>query len=217
MCGANELLEKIIQIAVDDENILAVCLNGSRADKNAFCDQYSDFDIVYLVREIRNYTTNPNWFHQFGEILISQTPDVFEGYDFTSNEKFTKLMQFTDGSRIDLTLVDITNMEWLIHNKEPQLVLLNKNKIPELKNIFTCDEYLLNLPNQEEFFQCTNEFWWVVPYVAKGLCRGEITYVKRHFEGILQEMLWKMLAGKPVCYIISKYLLGSIIAISIVI
>lgn len=196
MRDANDILKRIIKIAVDDENILAVCLNGSRADKHAFCDQYSDFDIIYVVREIRNYTTNQQWFRQFGEVLISQTPDVFTGYDFTGNEKFTKLMQFIDGSRIDLTLVDVTNMKHITQSTEPQLVLLNKNNLLELKNIFTCDDYLVGLPNQNEFFECVNEFWWVVPYVAKGLCRQEITYVKSHFEGILQEMLWKMLAWK---------------------
>lgn len=196
MRSTNDILEKIIKIAVDDEHILAVCLNGSRADKNAFCDQYSDFDIIYVVEEIRNYTTNQQWFDQFGELLISQTPDVFDGYDFTGNEKFTKLMQFTDGSRIDLTLVDVTNMKFLLESKEPQLVLLNKNKHLELKNIFSCEDYFLNLPQQQEFFECVNEFWWVVPYVAKGLCRQEITYIKHHFEGILHEMLWKMLGWK---------------------
>ena len=208
MRDASSILDMIMKIALDDENILAVCLNGSRADKMAFCDKYSDFDIIYVVRDIRNYTTNKSWFAQFGDILICQNPDILDGYDFTTNEKFTTLMQFKDGSRIDLTLVDELNLKHIEKSDEPQLVLLNKKNIPELKNIFSSDSYLVHLPSQDEFFHCTNEFWWLTLYVAKGLCRDEITYAKKYFEGYLRDLLLEMLSWKITLVYHEKITLG---------
>jgi aminoglycoside 6-adenylyltransferase len=54
--------------------------------------------------------------------------------------------------------------------------------------------YLPKPPTAKAFADCCNEFWWVSPYVAKGLWRGEILYAKGMFDEVIRnEELMQML------------------------
>ena len=53
--------------------------------------------------------------------------------------------------------------------------------------------YLPKPPTQKQFEDCCNEFWWVSPYVAKGLWRQELTYAKAMLDDSVREQLMKML------------------------
>ncbi|TFG83697.1 MAG: hypothetical protein E4G74_00825 [Erysipelotrichales bacterium] len=101
-----EIMALILSIAQADPRILAVGLQGSRS-RNVDVDRYSDFDVVYVVSSLRPFLNDKAWIHRFGEILIVQQPDDWYDHPFDSDTmfKFTWLMQFTDFSRIDLTLV----------------------------------------------------------------------------------------------------------------
>jgi aminoglycoside 6-adenylyltransferase len=48
-------------------------------------------------------------------------------------------------------------------------------------------------PSAKQFFDCCNEFWWVSPYVAKGLWRREMPYAKHMADAYVREQLDKML------------------------
>ena len=108
----DEMMRLILDLAINDERIRAVTMEGSRANKNAVHDRYSDFDICYVVKDIREFTGDKDWIRYFGEMLILQCPEDWHDhpYDYEGRENFTYLMQFADGNRIDLTLIDITNI-----------------------------------------------------------------------------------------------------------
>jgi ribosomal protein S18 acetylase RimI-like enzyme len=101
-------------------------------------------------------------------------------------------MQFTDGNRIDLSffLLDIKHK---VLNDSLSIVLLDKdNLLPPLPPSSDSD-YLPQKPSAKAFADCTNEFWWVCPYVAKGLWRNEPTYALDVRETIVRPQLMKML------------------------
>ena len=54
-------------------------------------------------------------------------------------------------------------------------------------------DYLPQPPTAKAFADCCNEFWWVCPYVAKGLWREEILYARSMLDQVLREQLMKML------------------------
>ncbi|NPU99852.1 MAG: aminoglycoside 6-adenylyltransferase [Brevinematales bacterium] len=193
-----EMLDIITDTAREDERIHAVILCGSRADKNALHDKYSDFDIVYIVRYIQSFTESDAWLDRFGERLIMQKPADFYNrpYDYNGNQNFIYLMQFTDGNRIDLTLSDISNIQTWIENREPQTVLLDKDEIMGLHDRDTVDFFNIRKPPAEEFRDCCNEFWWLCPSVVKGLYRKELVYLKFIMERYQLGMLLKMLEWK---------------------
>ena len=71
-----EMQKLILNIANDDENIRAVLLTGSRADKDCPPDCYQDFDVVYFVKEVAPYWDNMTWIEEkFGRPALLQKPE----------------------------------------------------------------------------------------------------------------------------------------------
>jgi len=193
-----EMMKLIMDVAINDARIRDVTMEGSRTSKNATHDQYCDFDICYVVNDIRQFTKDNKWIEIFGEILIVQYPDDWYShpYDYAGHDNFAYLIQFKDGNRIDLTLIDIRNIEREQSFCEPRIVLLNKDDLKELKQI--SDESVFNIqkPTEMEYNNTCNEFRWLSIYISKGLCREELYYAKYAYDVLMMEMFIKMLNWK---------------------
>jgi aminoglycoside 6-adenylyltransferase len=102
-------------------------------------------------------------------------------------------MQFTDGNRIDLGIYPLGKLNELVKDSL-SLVLLDKDGIAGLLPPASEGDHLPKPPTAKAFSDCCNEFWWVCPYVAKGLWRGQIIYAKHMLDQVVREQLMKMLA-----------------------
>jgi aminoglycoside 6-adenylyltransferase len=195
MRSEEEIYNLVLDIAIASENIRAVVLNGSRADPNAPKDIFQDYDIVYFVRDLESFTSNHNWIGIFGERLILQMPEqmTLPGYPVASRQTFSYLMLFKDKNRIDLTLFPVERITREFSFDSLSVRLLDKDNL--FPNLPPPDEsdYLIRKPAEKEFADVCNEFWWVCPYVAKGLARGEITYAKDMLENPVRMMFLKMI------------------------
>ena len=194
----DEMMELIMKKAHEDERIRAVTMEGSRANANAVHDQYSDFDICYFVSDIREFTKDPGWIKYFGEILIVQCPaDRYDQpYDYNSHEQFNYLIQFADGNRIDLSLIDMRNIEGERENDEPRMILLDKDGYEALSPVDNEEAFYIDEPTEKEYEDTCNEFRWVILYVTKGLCRREIYYAKHIYDVYVMDMFIKMINWK---------------------
>jgi aminoglycoside 6-adenylyltransferase len=192
MRSDQEMLDLILNTAKDDDRIRAVIMNGSRVNPNAPTDIFQDFDIIYIVTEVEFYKSNYTWIKRFGELMILQLPDGMGTPLSEEFEQFTYLMQFKDGNRIDLTIVSISKYHEFIKDSL-SLLLLDKDEIIEPFPPPNDTSYLPKPPTTKDFFECCNEFWWVCPYVAKGLWRQEITYAKSMLDEAGREQLMKMI------------------------
>ena len=193
-----EMLKLIMDVAIKDERIRAVTMEGSQVSKNATHDRYSDFDISYVVSDIREFTKDHKWIEIFGDILIVQCPmDWYnQPYDYAGHDNFAYLIQFKDGNRIDLTLNDVLNIEKQQSYCEPRMVLLNKDDFKELKQITDESVFYIQKPSEMEYYNTCNEFRWLSIYISKGLCREEIYYAKYAYDVLVMEMFIKMLNWK---------------------
>lgn len=194
MRSEREMLDLILKFAKDDDNIRAVVLNGSRANPNAPKDVFQDFDIACLVNVVQPYVRNDDIPLYFGEILMLQEPENMQDPPAENNGHYTYLMQFKDGNRIDLSF-DPPELFKSVTDDSLTVVLLDKDgilgEIPPSSDI----NYRAKKPTDKQFQDCCNEFWWVNPYVAKGLWRGELIYAKCLMDGVVRdEQLMKMLA-----------------------
>jgi aminoglycoside 6-adenylyltransferase len=182
-----------MSFANHDGNIRAVVMNGSRANPNAPQDVFQDFDIACLVNDLAPYVRNDRIPAYFGEMLILQEPDNMQDPPPEGNGHYAYLMQFMDGNRIDLSFH--APEKWKSVTSDSQtVVLLDKDnclgEIPPSSDI----DYLPKPPTEKQFQDCCNEFWWVSPYVAKGLWRGELTYAKSMMDSVIRDAeLMKML------------------------
>lgn len=185
------MLSLLIDTAQSDVAIRAVILEGSRAIPEAGKDPFQDYDVIYGVKEIKAYRNNPEWIKSFGDLMILQLPDLM-GDEKPLDYKFTYLMQFLDGNRIDLTLYLISHLKEHGLASE-RIILLDKDNLFDSVSPPGNADYLPRKPSEKEFLDCTNEFWWVATYVAKGLWRRDLGYARTHLEEILRTEVMKMM------------------------
>ncbi|MBI5806726.1 aminoglycoside 6-adenylyltransferase [candidate division TA06 bacterium] len=187
-----EILDLILNTANEDDRIRAVILNGSRANPNALKDIFQDYDIVYLVTDVMPFRRNYDWIKRFGELMILQTPEDMEDPQPAGDGNYTYLMQFADGNRIDLSIRHVTQVNKVTKDSQ-SISLLDKDGIVETLPLPSDADYLPRPPSEKQFADCCNEFWWVCPYVAKGLWRDELVYAKHMLDNVVREKLVKML------------------------
>ena len=196
MRSQEQMMDLILQTALDDERVRAVCMNGSRVNKNAPRDLFQDYDVVYLVTRYQSFLDDLAFIDRFGERTVMQLPDLPDG---GAAKRFHILMQFTDGNRIDLTILALEFMEDYLKEDTLTVALLDKDgllpALPEPNDSL----YWVKRPTAEQFAACCNEFWWVAPYVAKGLWRGELLYAVHHLEACLRRELLTMLEWEMGC------------------
>ncbi|CAM3894413.1 aminoglycoside adenylyltransferase [Bacillus luti] len=188
-----EMLDLIINTAKEDERIRAVIMNGSRVNPNVKRDCFQDYDIMYVVNDIQSFTSNHNWIHRFGAIMIVQMPEEMSLAPPDGDGKFPYLMQFMDGNRIDLTLVPVELINNFVGQDSLSKLLLDKDNCMEEFPPASDKDYLIKKPIEKEFLDCCNEFWWCSTNVAKGLWREELSYVKGMLDGPVRDMLIVML------------------------
>lgn len=180
MRTAQEMFYLILETAKNDPRILAVGMNGSRTNTNVPKDSFQDFDIVYIVQSAQELVADKSWIDVFGSRLIMQTPEDMVLFPPQKNGKFTYLMLFEDGNRIDLTLCSKEDAkDWNAGDQLAEVLLDKQNLLPELPKA-TDKDYWIKEPTLQEFLDCCNQFWWVSTYVVKGLCRDELFYAADH-------------------------------------
>lgn len=192
MRSEQEMFDLILNTAREDERIRAVMMNGSRANPNAPHDFFQDYDIVYFVTDDAPYTRNLEWIKRFGEMMILQLPVDMADPPPVDVDGYCYLMQFADGNRIDLTIFPIASLaKW--EEDSQTIVLLDKDGLLPDYPPASDRDYLPKPPTAKQFFDCTNEFWWVSPYAAKGLWRKEFAYARHMMDEYVREQLMKML------------------------
>lgn len=192
MRSEETMIELILKVAKEDTRIRAVGMNGSRINPQVRKDFFRDYDIVYLVTDMESFINNRNWIDVFGDRIIMQTPDESVLFPSESLNRFAYLMLFTDGNRIDLTLVPIQEKEKYCNEDSLIKILLDKDgTMPEVQPP-SDHHYWVKRPSADTFADCCIEFWWVSTYVAKGLWRREVLYAQDHMD-ICRKMLLMML------------------------
>ncbi|UXU51990.1 aminoglycoside 6-adenylyltransferase [Staphylococcus arlettae] len=188
-----EMIKLIIKIAEYDDNIVAVCMNGSRVNDNVPTDKYQDFDIVYIVENLDDIIVDLEWINQFGNSIITQFPEAQDLYPSELEERYPILMLFDDYNRIDLTLISKNKLSEYLSEDSLIKVLLDKyNLLPDINNTSESTHWV-NKPYQKIFDECINEFYWISTYVMKGIWRNELMY-SMDYLNICRKMLLTMLA-----------------------
>src|SRR5262249_3617204 len=144
------------------------------------------------VTEVDSFTNDHTWINRFGELMILQMPETMQDPPPQHDGSFIYLMQFSDGNRIDLSLVPIDTLNEL-DNDSLSLLLLDKDGRFQPFAPPSDRDYLPRPPDAQVFADCCNEFWWVCPNVAKGLWREELTYAKYMLDRFVRDQLMNML------------------------
>ena len=179
-----EILDVILQTAKKLQ-IYAVALSGSRTNPNASTDEFQDYDVVYVVDDLDNLTSDLSWLDLFGKRIIDQ--------EVALDHRRLYLMLFEDGNRIDLTLCPKEHIQEWVNREAGFTVLEDPEHLfePYSPNL---ERYWTSTATETDFEKSCNEFWWVSAYVVKGICRNQLIYATDHLYGICQQELLKILA-----------------------
>ena len=179
-----EMLELILGTAKKLQ-VDAVALSGSRTDTKAPKDEFQDYDVVYVVDDLDNLTSDLAWLDQFGTRIIEQ-------HNILGSRRIY-LMLFEDGNRIDLTLCPKDQIQEWVENEADFTVLEDPKGLFESYSPRP-ERFWIHPASEMDFEKTCNEFWWVSAYVVKGICRKQVIYATDHLYGICQQELLKVLA-----------------------
>ena len=178
------MLSLLIKIA-KNLKVKAVALSGSRTDTKAPKDEFQDYDVVYVVDDFDNLTSDLSWLDYFGKRIIEQ--------EVVLDHRRLYLMLFEDGNRIDLTLCLKDHIQEWVDSEAGFTVLEDPEHLfePYSQNL---ERYWTSPASAIDFEKACNEFWWVSAYVVKGICRKQVIYATDHLYSICQQELLKILA-----------------------
>lgn len=190
------MYQLFMDIADENEKIIAVYMNGSRTNPNVPKDIFQDYDIVFVVTETKPFIEDRSWIQKFGNILYMQYPDEHPDYPSDKENIYGWLMQFEDGNRIDLHVESAAHAkEHILDDKLCRILLDKKHILPKIPDS-TDEDYHVKKPSKAQFQACINEFWWCSNNLAKGLWREEIPYVQDMANFVVRKQLEKMLSWK---------------------
>jgi len=188
-----QILDLILGFARRDERIRVAAMNGSRVNPNIPRDLFQDYDVVYYVDDLAPFIHDVSLIEYFGEPMIVQFPDEMDDPPPVPGKHYAYLMQFTDGVRIDLGFQLLDDLEDSLMSDTLTVVLLDKDgRVGELPPPGD-HGYFPAPPTEKQFDDCCNEFWWLNPYVAKGLWRGELIGPKYYLDVLMRGQMLKML------------------------
>ena len=189
-----EMFALFEEIACADERIRAMTLEGSRANPNATSDAWQDYDVTFLVSDVEGFTCSDGWLGRFGDIVLMQKPEAMELFppDFPTGW-FSYLMLFSDGVKIDLTLVPLEDGEAYFAQDPLIRVLLDKDGLCPDALRPSDERFWVQRPPSAHARDCANEFYLSCTYVARGLLRDELLCANWTFEQIVRVELLRML------------------------
>ena len=184
---SQEQMLRLISQTAKSIQVEAVAMSGSRTNPKAPKDEFQDYDVVYVVDDLDNLTSDLSWLDQFGTRIIEQ-------HNVLGNRRLY-LMLFEDGNRIDLTLCPTEYIqEWV--DSEADYTVLKDEKGLFVPYSPSPQRFWTSPASETDFEKTCNEFWWVSAYVVKGICRKQVIYATDHLYGICQQELLKILAWK---------------------
>ncbi|MCQ9636794.1 AadS family aminoglycoside 6-adenylyltransferase [Chryseobacterium sp. WG23] len=184
-----EKLEQIIQWAENNPDIRAVLLTSSLVNPYAPVDDLSDLDVELVFESRKDYEAENSWLQLFGDpiSMIEEDDTVFEG------KHAMKMVLYRDHVKVDFKLYQVSEFmqevqketlpeDWDVGYK----VLIDKDGLTKDLKPPTYQSIMIHKPDEKEFKQLMNDFWWDTTYVAKCLKRGDIFYAKFMSENILR-------------------------------
>jgi aminoglycoside 6-adenylyltransferase len=194
----SEILDFFTRWAADRPDVRAALLYSSRADPNAHLDRFSDYDVIFVVTDVRRYFTDKRYLEEFSRVLTVYKNPLGQQEGF---ESFGDITQYENGVKIDYTFLPTGWLAWAAAQPTcPEdldlgyRVLVDKDGLAARIPPPTGRAYIPKPPTPEEFLALVEEFYAEAPYVAKNLRRDELVFWKYNLDHVMKfELLRKLL------------------------
>ncbi len=191
------IVDKLIDWANKKPDIQALILTSSRTNPQAFLDEFSDYDVIVVVNDIRSYLEDESWMKDFGNVLVVYRDPVQTEFGF---ERFIRVVQYEDGLKIDFTLCPVGLLKRASEEPKPPghlddgyKVILDKDGLTHKMAAPTYQVFIPVVPTEAEYHTCVEHFFSNTPYVAKHIRRGDLFPLNSMLYIMRDEKLRRML------------------------
>jgi aminoglycoside 6-adenylyltransferase len=193
------MIEKLIAWGEGQELVRAMVLTSSRAVPGyPYTDQFSDYDLILALRDVRPYHDSRDWLAAFGTVLAMYRDPMYveDGLNWSGN-----VVQFEEGLKIDFTLWPVEMMQKVTRQETLPAefdagyrVLLDKDGLTEGIKPPSFRGYIPQPPTEAEYLERIELCFHNATYVAKYLWRDDLVAARHVWESVmLQEDLLPML------------------------
>ncbi|KYK32756.1 MAG: aminoglycoside 6-adenylyltransferase [Theionarchaea archaeon] len=200
-----EILERFVQWAEDQESVRAAVVVGSRAHSEA--DEWADLDIFVVTTDPERILSENNWIEVTGDPVITFVEPMPHGEDMECR------VLFKGGLDVDFAVFPFKKVQMLhqmvLQEKlDPEMttalsnlfsrgirIMLDKDDLTEMleQAIEILGQPSPSPPLCEEFLNVINDFWYHAVWTAKHLRRGELWWAKgccdMHLKWLLRRMI----------------------------
>ena len=182
MTTEDEVIQRLIRWGEERAAVRAMLLTSTRAIPNAPLDDFSDYDVILVVTDIRRFYEDRAWLEDFGRVLVGFWDPIGLEYGF---ERSGNVIQYEDDLKIDFTLWPVEILRRI--EEEPELpdeldagyaILLDKDGLTNGLKAPTYQGYIPTPPTEEAYQLTIEEFFVDSAYVAKSLWRDELMPAK---------------------------------------
>ena len=196
------LIDRFLLWAQAEDNLRFAMIIGSQARTERPADEFSDLDMMLLVRHPQPLLDSAAWLEQIGEpwlTFIERTGD---------NLGWERRALFAPGLDVDFALFPLEMGQVLASGNAPAgaldvfrrgyRILLDKENLTQpltslFENTWQPGVTQTQPPDAGEFAQVVNDFWYHVLWSARHLRRGELWWGKSGVDGYLKQLLLRML------------------------
>ncbi|RDU66988.1 aminoglycoside adenylyltransferase [Helicobacter didelphidarum] len=199
MRSEEEVFYMILEFANATKAVRLVTLEGSRVNSHIKKDRFQDYDISFFATpsDIEMLKTDEGWLKHFGECVMMQKPESMELFPPDLREGWLSyLMLFSDGVRIDLTLIPLDDVGFYFTHDKLVCVLLDKDNLAPNGLVASDSDFWIPPLTQRSFEDCCNEFYWLYHNAFKEIIRDEILsanfYLNAMRETLLILLSWRV-------------------------
>lgn len=178
----HDVVSSLVQWAESKADIRAMLLTSTRTKPDVTVDEFSDYDVILVVTDHRQYLENDDWLEDFGRVLTVYRDPVHTEFGM---EKFIRVTHYEDGTKIDYTVCPVDLLKRIA--EEPELpayldvgytVLVDKDKLTEQLKSPTYKAHIPVIPTEKEYQTLVEEFFSDTLYVAKHIYRDDLMPLK---------------------------------------
>lgn len=189
-----ELIQRFLKWAEGRPDIRAAFVVGSQARTDRPADEWSDLDLGIVATEPERYLSTADWLEGIGRPCLTFRERTVAG---TRERR----VLFEDGRDVDFNFLSRDQFQQLLRNvaltagilRRGVRVLLDRDGLTASFPVLAADSSPARPPEQAEFLELINEFWFRAVWVAKKLRRGELYIATSCCDGILKRLVREMI------------------------
>ena len=194
----DQLLDRFVDWAQIQEDIVGAIIVGSQARTTPPADQWSDLDLVIITTDVGRYLTQTNWIAELGPYWLNfiEKQGVGEGFEHR--------VLFAGGMDVDFVPTPYAEIEQIIAQGWPpdwagvlqrgyKLILDKQDLAHQLPSVDSTPPPAAKPPTAQEFDNVCHDFLYHAVWTTKKLRRGELWVAKGCLDMYMKHLLLQMI------------------------